>query len=86
MRTGSLSPAEYPFGRGADRLPTMGRAESYRRDRLVLLCHKLALWQQGQRGKRLAMLRASLMRMVAIDVLIWRSARMGGSAGSKTRG
>ena len=53
---------------------------------LVLLCHKLALWQQGQRGKRLAMLRASLMRMVAIDALMWRSARMGGSAWSITRG
>ncbi len=53
---------------------------------LVLLCHKLARWQQGQRGKRLAMLRASLMRMVAIDALMWRSARIGGSAGSITRG
>ena len=29
---------------------------------LVLLCHKLALWQQGHRNKRLAMARASLMR------------------------
>ena len=53
---------------------------------LVLLCHKLALWQQGQRGKRLAMLRASLMRRLAIDALMWRSVRIGGSAGSITRG
>ena len=53
---------------------------------LILLCHKLARWQQGQRGKRRAMLRASLMRMVAIDALMWRSARIGGSAGSITRG
>ena len=54
--------------------------------RLVLLCHKLARWQQGQRGKRRAMLRASLIRIVAIDALMWRSARIGGSAGSITRG
>ena len=53
---------------------------------LVLLCHKLARWQQGQRGKRRAMLRASLMRMVAIDALMWRSARIGGSEWSVTRG
>jgi hypothetical protein len=53
---------------------------------LVLLCHKLALWQQGHRNKRLAMARASLVRMVAIDVLTWRSARIGGSSGSITRG
>ena len=53
---------------------------------LVLLCHKLARWQQGQRGKRRAMLRASLIRIVAIDALMWRSARIGGSAGSITRG
>ena len=53
---------------------------------LVLLCHKLARWQQGQRSKRLAMLRASLIRMVAIEALMWRSARIGGSAGSITRG
>ena len=53
---------------------------------IVLLCHKLALWQQGHRNKRLAMARASLMRMVAIDVLTWRSARIGGSSGSITRG
>ena len=32
------------------------------------------------------MLRASLMRMVAIDALMWRSARMGGSAWSITWG
>ena len=54
--------------------------------RVVLLCHKLARWQQGHRGKRRAMLRASLMRMVAIDALVWRSARIGGSAGSITLG
>ena len=53
---------------------------------LVLLCHKLARWQQGQRSKRRAMLRASLIRIVAIDALMWRSARIGGSAGSITRG
>ena len=53
---------------------------------LILLCHKLARWQQGHRGKRRAMLRASLMRMVAIDALVWRSARIGGSAGSITLG
>jgi hypothetical protein len=53
---------------------------------LILLCHKLARWQQGQRGKRRAMLRASLIRMVAIDALMWRSARIGGSARSITRG
>ena len=53
---------------------------------LILLCHKLARWQQGQRGKRRAMLRASLIRIVAIDALMWRSARIGGSAGSITRG
>ena len=53
---------------------------------LILLCHKLARWQQGQRSKRLAMLRASLIRMVAIEALMWRSARIGGSAGSITRG
>jgi glutamate-1-semialdehyde 2,1-aminomutase len=62
-----------------DRIDGLGR-------RLILLCHKLARWQQGQRGKRLAMLRASLMRMVAIDALMWRSARIGGSAWSVTRG
>src|ERR1700685_1380325 len=66
----------------------LGRSENQLRRRLalVLLCHKLARWQQGQRGKRLAMLRASLMRMVAIDALMWRSARIGGSAWSVTRG
>ena len=53
---------------------------------LVLLCHKLALWQQGQRGSRRAMLRANLMRRLAIDVVTWRSVRIGGSAGSITRG
>ena len=61
-------------------------AWDYVRLPLILLCHKLARWQQGQRGKRLAMLRASLMRMVAIDALMWRSARIGGSAWSVTRG
>ena len=54
--------------------------------RLVLLCHKLALWQQGQRGSRRAMLRANLMRRLAIDAVTWRSVRIGGSAGSVTRG
>jgi len=36
---------------------------------LFLLCHKLALWQQGQRGSRRAMLRANLMRRLAIDAV-----------------
>jgi len=54
--------------------------------RLVLLCHKLALWQQGHRGSRRAILRANLMRMLVMDDLTWRSARIGGSAGSKTVG
>jgi hypothetical protein len=53
---------------------------------LILLCHKLARWQQGQRGKRLAMLRASLMRIAAIDALMWSSGRIGGSAWSITIG
>ena len=61
-----------------------------RRDRvrigLVLLCHKLALWQQGHRGSRRAILRANLMRMLVMDDLTWRSVRIGGSAASKTVG
>src|SRR5271169_6338529 len=55
-------------------------------EELVLLCHKLALWQQGHRGSRRAILRANLMRMLVMDDLTWRSARIGGSAGSKTVG
>jgi len=54
--------------------------------RLVLLCHKLALWQQGHRGSRRAIVRANLMRMLVMDDLTWRSVRIGGSAGSKTVG
>lgn len=53
---------------------------------LVLLCHKLALWQQGHRGNRRAIVRANLMRMLVMDDLTWRSVRIGGSAGSKTVG
>jgi hypothetical protein len=53
---------------------------------LVLLCHKLALWQQGHRGSRRAIVRANLMRMLVMDDLTWRSVRIGGSAGSKTVG
>jgi uncharacterized membrane protein YeaQ/YmgE (transglycosylase-associated protein family) len=53
---------------------------------LVLLCHKLALWQQGHRGSRRAILRANLMRMLVMDDLTWRSARIGESAGAKTVG
>ena len=68
----------------SDLLADVRRSETLKR--LVLLCHKLARWQQGQRGKRRAMLRASLIRIVAIDALMWRSARIGGSAGSITRG
>ena len=54
--------------------------------RLILLCHKLALWQQGHRGSRRAIVRANLMRMLVMDDLTWRSVRIGGSAGSKTVG
>ena len=53
---------------------------------LVLLCHKFALWQQGHRGSRRAILRANLMRMLVMDDLTWRSVRIGGSAASKTVG
>ena len=53
---------------------------------IVSLCHKLALWQQGHRGSRRAILRANLMRMLVMDDLTWRSVRIGGSAGSKTVG
>ena len=53
---------------------------------LVLLCHKLALWQQGHLGSRRAIVRANLMRMLVMDDLTWRSVRIGGSAGSKTVG
>ena len=68
------------------RIPSTLSTSVFPNGELVLLCHKLARWQQGHRGKRRAMLRASLMRMVAIDALMWRSARMGGSAWSITRG
>ena len=53
---------------------------------IVLLCHKLALWQQGHLGSRRAIVRANLMRMLVMDDLTWRSVRIGGSAGSKTVG
>jgi hypothetical protein len=74
------------MGHPASGLINLVLGDAYLEAALVLLCHKLARWQQGQRGKRRAMLRASLMRMVAIDALMWRSARIGGSEWSVTRG
>ena len=61
-------------------------ASSFCASHLILLCHKLALWQQGHRGSRRAIVRANLMRMLVMDDLTWRSVRIGGSAGSKTVG
>ena len=74
------------MGHPASGLINLVLGDAYLEAALVLLCHKLARWQQGQRGKRRAMLWASLMRMVAIDALMWRSARIGGSEWSVTRG
>ena len=53
---------------------------------LILLCHKVARWQQGHLGNRRARDLGSLMRRVVIDATIWRSGRIGGSARSITRG
>jgi hypothetical protein len=57
-----------------------------RRCNLFLLCHKTSLrlprWQQGQRGKA----REIATRRVAIELMTWRSGRIGGSAGSMTGG
>jgi hypothetical protein len=55
---------------------------------LVLLCHKFILrvmrWQQGQRGRVRAMARAIVTRTDVIELVTWRSGRIGGSAGSIT--
>ena len=54
------------------------RAYSY----CVISCR----WQQGHRGSRRAKARASLMRMVAMELATCRSGRSGGAAGSVTLG
>ena len=80
-------------GRRPAALPARSRRELQRHDfaigegrLIVLLCHKFALWQQGHRGSRRAILRANLMRMLVMDDLTSRSVRIGGSAASKTVG
>ena len=73
-------------GIGRFQVPHHGGRHNVSTELLVLLCHKLALWQQGHRGSRRAILRANLMRMLVMDDLTWRSVRIGGSAASKTVG
>jgi len=48
---------------------------------LVLLCHKRRTQQNGQQGSRLSRNLASLMRRVAIECGLCRSARMRRTAG-----
>ena len=48
---------------------------------LILLCHKRRVQQNGQQGSRLSRNLASLIRSVAIDVGLCRSARMRRAAG-----
>ena len=57
---------------------------------LVLLCHKFVLrvmrWQQGQRGRVRAMARAIATRTEVIELVTWRSGRIGRTAGSVIAG
>lgn len=62
--------------------------------RLVLLRHKSGIlivvfgraWQHGHRSSVLARATVSLRRMVAMELGMWRSGRIGGAVGSSTRG
>ena len=60
------------------------------RTQVVLLCHKFVRvfcrWQHGHLGNVLASARVMVARVVAIDVVTWRSGRIGRAAGSVTSG
>ncbi len=59
----------------------MARSVHFYNSLLVLLCHKRRTQQNGQQGSRLSRNLASLIRSVAIEYGLCRSARMRRAAG-----